>query len=680
MTGADNALVTDNQARLAFFDKFTSRQAYKLGECVELCGGAEDPESGGLKGAAARLLDADNKIFVKMFDMLLAQFGMIGDPAAKDALFDSVAANKKRKAATDAGGAGDPSPAAKKGEACQLNLARFEEVPNLTDGGRRDEMEQYMHDCRRLLALGVKRWEGNVPGHLGPRVLDPDKPADRALITAMFSSPSEQPLLPAAAMPAPVEQPSWAATDAGGAGNPSPAAKKAATAEQKVTIKQEPKTEADKAGDSGETLFSDRYTLSVLQSGKKFPGIPVDESTALNKQKRIDIDVLLKAEPKEGITTKVLVVAAFDQSGSMGGPRTEMAAKAMAQLPRRLSASIKEGQDVEISLGLTMWGSDEHFYTLLDKVIKVSGKGVDQQAVDAQVAEAVVRLSRSNGGCGQTDISHGMEHAAKYLAANNPPGEAGFDMTHVIMITDGAANLGECTADGIRDFAAKIRRDHDIDAVHTLPLTAGQSADFCRAMADGGNGLAAFSPTENELAEAIIEICMPLARAWGFFIVDDKFKGFFTPTRDYATTTLSVPVGHVGTTFVNVLRVKMLNRETSFVVQVKGEFVAAADVPPDQVPAEVKDALDREAARKELKEKMDAAKDTYGGDVRKMAAHVRSVQQDMTRRGFSANATSEVDRMATQFEDEQDQVAYRNMSAAAQEHHTQARYRSLGAS
>lgn len=568
MTVADEALVGDKLARLALVDQFTSRQAVQLGECVELCGGKEEPESGGLKGATARLLDADNKVFAKMFDMLLAQFGMIGDPAAKDALFDSVAAEKKRKAATDAGGAGDP----------------------------------------------------------------------------------------------------W------------PAAKKAVIPEEKVTIEQEPKKEADKAGGGGEKLFSDRYTLSVSQSGKKFAGIPGDESTALSHQKYTDVDVLFKAEPKQDITTTVLVVAAFDQSGSMGGSRTKMAADAMAQLPGRLRASIKEGQKVDISLGLTMWGSDDHFYTLLDKVIKVSGKDVDQQAVDAQVAEAVARLSRSNGGCGQTNISHGMEHAAKYLAANNSPGEAAFDMTHVIMITDGAANLGECTADGIRDFAAKIRRDYGIDAVHTLPLTAGQSADFCRAMADGGNGLAAFSPTENELAEAIIEICMPLARAWGFFIVDDKFKGFFTPTRDYATTTLSVPVGHVGTTFVNVLRVKMLNRETSFVVQIKGEFVAAADVPPDQVPAELKDALDREAARKELKEKMDAAKETYGGDVRKMAAHVRSVQQDMTRRGFSANATSEVDRMATQFEEEQDQVAYRSMSAAAQEHHTQARYRSLGAS
>ena len=87
---SSEAAVGDNKARLALFDTFTARQMVQLSECVEACGGTDDSASGGLKDAVLRLLDADNKPFVKMFDMLLAKFRMVGDPAEKDALFASV--------------------------------------------------------------------------------------------------------------------------------------------------------------------------------------------------------------------------------------------------------------------------------------------------------------------------------------------------------------------------------------------------------------------------------------------------------------------------------------------------------------------------------------------------------------------------------------------------------------
>ena len=49
------------------------------------------------------------------------------------------------------------------------------------------DMELYMQDCRQLLALGLKRWGGDAPGRLGPRVLNPDEPRDRAMIEGMFA-------------------------------------------------------------------------------------------------------------------------------------------------------------------------------------------------------------------------------------------------------------------------------------------------------------------------------------------------------------------------------------------------------------------------------------------------------------------------------------------------------------
>ena len=52
-------------------------------------------------------------------------------------------------------------------------------VPTSSECGA--DMELYMQDCRRVLALGIKRWGGDAPGRLGQRVLNPDEPRCRAL-------------------------------------------------------------------------------------------------------------------------------------------------------------------------------------------------------------------------------------------------------------------------------------------------------------------------------------------------------------------------------------------------------------------------------------------------------------------------------------------------------------------
>ena len=62
-------------------------------------------------------------------------------------------------------------------------------VPTSSECGA--DMELYMQDCRRVLALGIKRWSGDAPGRLGPRVLDPDEPRDLAMIEGMFAPQPE---------------------------------------------------------------------------------------------------------------------------------------------------------------------------------------------------------------------------------------------------------------------------------------------------------------------------------------------------------------------------------------------------------------------------------------------------------------------------------------------------------
>ena len=75
------------------------------------------------------------------------------------------------------------------------SLTAREAGPNPTSSDFRVDMELYMHDCRRVLALGIKCWGGNAPGRLGPRVLDPDEPRDHAMIERMFApQPALQPI------------------------------------------------------------------------------------------------------------------------------------------------------------------------------------------------------------------------------------------------------------------------------------------------------------------------------------------------------------------------------------------------------------------------------------------------------------------------------------------------------
>ena len=51
------------------------------------------------------------------------------------------------------------------------SLTAREAAPDPTSSACGADMELYMRDCRRVLALGLKRWGGDVPGRLGPRVL-----------------------------------------------------------------------------------------------------------------------------------------------------------------------------------------------------------------------------------------------------------------------------------------------------------------------------------------------------------------------------------------------------------------------------------------------------------------------------------------------------------------------------
>ena len=71
------------------------------------------------------------------------------------------------------------------------SLTAREAAPDPTSSECGADMELYMQDCRRVLALGIKRWSGDAPGRLGPRVLDPDEPRDLAMIEGMFAPQPE---------------------------------------------------------------------------------------------------------------------------------------------------------------------------------------------------------------------------------------------------------------------------------------------------------------------------------------------------------------------------------------------------------------------------------------------------------------------------------------------------------
>ena len=75
------------------------------------------------------------------------------------------------------------------------SLKAREAAPDPTSSACGADMELYMRDCRRLLELGLKRWGGDAPERLGPRVLNPDDPHDRD------SSPENRPICVCSGIP-----------------------------------------------------------------------------------------------------------------------------------------------------------------------------------------------------------------------------------------------------------------------------------------------------------------------------------------------------------------------------------------------------------------------------------------------------------------------------------------------
>ena len=71
------------------------------------------------------------------------------------------------------------------------SLTAREAAPDLTASECGADMELYMHDCRQLIELGLKRWGGDAPGRLGPRVLNPDDHHDHDMIKRMFAPQPE---------------------------------------------------------------------------------------------------------------------------------------------------------------------------------------------------------------------------------------------------------------------------------------------------------------------------------------------------------------------------------------------------------------------------------------------------------------------------------------------------------
>ena len=67
------------------------------------------------------------------------------------------------------------------------SLKAREAAPDPTSSACGADMELYMRDCRRLLELGLKRWGGDAPERLGPRVLNPDDSHDRELIERLYA-------------------------------------------------------------------------------------------------------------------------------------------------------------------------------------------------------------------------------------------------------------------------------------------------------------------------------------------------------------------------------------------------------------------------------------------------------------------------------------------------------------
>lgn len=178
--------------------------------------------------------------------------------------------------------------------------------------------------------------------------------------------------------------------------------------------------------------------------------------------RKVFVELSLRSTaPKHTRRVPLNIALVIDRSGSMAGPKLAHAKEAARRLVRRL----RDGDRVT----LVSYGSD---VTVLAESTRVSSES--RASLAARIASI-----RENGG---TFMSGGLDAARRQLAAH-----VGDDrVSRVILLSDGHANQGVVTADGLSAMARRIAARHV--SVTTMGIGLSYNEDVMTNIAENGNG------------------------------------------------------------------------------------------------------------------------------------------------------------------------------------------------
>jgi Ca-activated chloride channel family protein len=223
--------------------------------------------------------------------------------------------------------------------------------------------------------------------------------------------------------------------------------------------------------DGGPGHFTAPNGKSVFFSGRLS-----QNAVLLGGDGRAQMELILKAEEREGLHVSPVptdLVVILDRSGSMQGEKMEYARAAVGELIGQLNPHDR--------FALVSYSSGAHLSIPLTPA-----------ALQArEIWRREVARIQPNGG---TNMSAGIDVAVRAIASSRTAGRA----ARVILISDGLANEGDASLEGLKARAARVTRWE-----HVLS-TVGVGQDFneflMSALADAGTGNYYYLNDATELA------------------------------------------------------------------------------------------------------------------------------------------------------------------------------------
>ena len=219
-----------------------------------------------------------------------------------------------------------------------------------------------------------------------------------------------------------------------------------------------------------------RHFTAPGGGGVSFAGRLSQNAVLMGGDGRVQMELILKAEERDGLNVAPVptdLIVILDRSGSMQGEKIEFARAAVAELIAQLSPQDR--------FALVSYSSAAHLSIPLAPASPRARK----------IWRREVARIQPNGG---TNMSAGIDVALRAVETSRTAGRA----ARVILISDGLANEGDASLEGLKARAARVTRWE-----HVLS-TVGVGEDFneflMSSLADAGTGNYYYLNDATELA------------------------------------------------------------------------------------------------------------------------------------------------------------------------------------